>query len=46
VKLDEKITLSKVLYLHKFKFNLFSVTKLLTKQNLCIHIFPAECFFF
>jgi len=45
VKLDNNITLSKVLYVPEFKFNLLSVTKLLTQQNLCLYIYPTECLF-
>ena len=45
VRLDDRITLRRVLYVLGFKFNLLSVTKLLADQHLCIHIYPAECIF-
>ena len=45
VMLDDNIKLKRVLYVPEFKFNLLSVTRLLTDQRLCIHIYPAECIF-
>ena len=43
VWLDDNIFLRKVLYVPEFKFNLLSVTKFLTDQNLCIHVHPTQC---
>jgi len=45
VRLDTNIVLKRVLFVPEFRFNLLSVTKLLTDQSLCIHIYPIECIF-
>jgi len=45
VVLANNIRLKRVLYVAEFKFNLLSVTRLLTDQRLGIHIYPTTCIF-
>jgi len=45
IPLSQNITLQNVLHVPEFKYNLLSVSKLLSDNNLCAIFYPEKCFF-
>ena len=45
IPLNTKLILHNILYVPGFKFNLLSVSKLLTDYSLCALFYPDKCFF-